>query len=377
MRVKQAAKTETGPIGQDATLEPQEPLLGLREGPRVGVGLGGPVPRVFGRRTVEEVLAFENAINQTGKNQGQGRPPETMETFVYGKRASGFYLLEVPLALLNHEHDPDQPDHIPASPGTAARIAAYAAAETEFPPLLVSFAQRKWPNSRGGGKAFVANGNHRAEAARCRGDLVVQAHMPKEDFDFWAEHVLGMGSAALDMPVRTVDRPEFRAWFHGSKVVDAVGQPRLLFHGTAEEFSVFRIPKRSRGNAFDRDSNQGVFLTGDPEQAAYFAFEKARAKRKVVFGAVEGDRILGVYAVLRNPMEVDYRDQSKWKNPDEMVALAKAAKAQGCDGLVLKGIFDAPIGKATDLFVVFNPTQIKSAFGNCGRFDPEDPDIRG
>ena len=46
-------------------------------------------------------------------------------------------------------------------------------------------------------------------------------------------------------------------------------------------------------------------------------------------------------------------------------ALAKITEATGYDGFV-----------KDDVYVVFNPTQIKSATDNIGTFDPENPDIR-
>jgi len=49
----------------------------------------------------------------------------------------------------------------------------------------------------------------------------------------------------------------------------------------------------------------------------------------------------------------------------------------GNDGVIFKNFSDSPnaIGGKSDIYAVFNPTQIKSATGNRGTFDPKDPNI--
>jgi hypothetical protein len=54
------------------------------------------------------------------------------------------------------------------------------------------------------------------------------------------------------------------------------------------------------------------------------------------------------------------------------------AKARGYDGVIFRDIYDSSIAQtvASDVYVAFEPTQIKSATANVGTFDPTDPDIR-
>jgi hypothetical protein len=52
----------------------------------------------------------------------------------------------------------------------------------------------------------------------------------------------------------------------------------------------------------------------------------------------------------------------------------------GCDGAIIRNVYD-PGGKghgseSGDVYCVFKPEQIKSAYGNRGTFDPTDDDIR-
>jgi hypothetical protein len=55
--------------------------------------------------------------------------------------------------------------------------------------------------------------------------------------------------------------------------------------------------------------------------------------------------------------------------------IQKALKTAGYDGRIVK-FGDAPLTDAETEFVVFEPTQIKSAIGNTGAFDINNPDIR-
>ncbi len=106
--------------------------------------------------------------------------------------------MEVPIALLNHQHDPADPDFCGIAEATEARIEAYRALHTEAPPSLIVYSQRNWPLKRGRGLAFVANGNHRVEAARRNGKATVKAHMPVEDYEFWTGMVLpGLASKGV------------------------------------------------------------------------------------------------------------------------------------------------------------------------------------
>ena len=59
--------------------------------------------------------------------------------------------------------------------------------------------------------------------------------------------------------------------------------------------------------------------------------------------------------------------------------IAETAEARGYDGIKIKDLADDNSdegGSPSDHYAVFRPTQIKSAIGNRGTFDPKDPDIR-
>jgi hypothetical protein len=62
-------------------------------------------------------------------------------------------------------------------------------------------------------------------------------------------------------------------------------------------------------------------------------------------------------------------------------SIAQIAKEHGYDGVIFKDIRDPGTGlhpnasPRSDVYVTFEPTQIKSSIGNTGTFNPLDPDI--
>jgi hypothetical protein len=143
------------------------------------------------------------------------------------------------------------------------------------------------------------------------------------------------------------DTSAFREWFGDSKVVDADGQPLVVYHGTA-------IPK----TAFDRNG-------GGAGIGAYFTPNRADAERYADLDAsVDGDDpiVMAVYLSIQNP-KIVRGDESFGVTPEQRDAL----EAEGFDG-----IHNPEIGE----YVAFRPEQIKSATGNEGTFDATNPDIR-
>lgn len=60
---------------------------------------------------------------------------------------------------------------------------------------------------------------------------------------------------------KVINSPEFKAWFKGSKVVDAEGNPLIVFHGTTHEFHTF-----SKKNAnYENDFGAGFYFSNTHE----------------------------------------------------------------------------------------------------------------
>ena len=98
-------------------------------------------------------------------------------------------------------------------------------------------------------------------------------------------------------------------------------------------------------------------------------------------GARRGANVVPAYLSLQNPLVIDAKRESF--DPDQQAAWIEEAKDGGNDGLIIKRYEDGGIGPGDrytsggihDVYVAFRPEQIKSATGNSGAFDPENPSI--
>lgn len=215
-----------------------------------------------------------------------------------------------------------------------------------------------------------------------------------------------------DVPLRQ-GTPAFDDWFQDSKVVDEQGRPLVVYHGTRGDFSSFD------GGAANSSSMTGVSdgvisFSSSAEAASSYAgrydvqgwdspenetkwqalwdankhFEASRfmlehyGTRRTVF---EGPgQVMPVYVAMQNPLVVD-AGGALWKEVpwrgDKVVAhdLVPYAKRQGHDGVIVRNVVDQAAGskdaKPADTVFAFRPEQIKSAIGNRGTFDPDDPNI--
>jgi hypothetical protein len=235
------------------------------------------------------------------------------------------------------------------------------------------------------------------------------------------------------------DTPQFKNWFGDSKIVNADGTPKVMYHGTARDISTF-IPNQANA----------IFVTSNPQFAESFSsssendmvidfLENATPKQSSLIiekaiekGIKEGDirssaanklrgmslsevaktagigdyviefaknqlpsnqNILPVYVRAENPFD--------YENPKHVDALHKElnkivgedfnfSKERLSDGdwsaieddttqEVIKSLgfdsFYAREGGEKNL-AVYKPEQIKSATGNVGTFDKYNPDIR-
>lgn len=90
---------------------------------------------------------------------------------------------------------------------------------------------------------------------------------------------------------------------------------------------------------------------------------------------------LQVYLSLKNPKVVELEQGSEFQEDLITNAIAEA-KTNGNDGVIIKGMYDSAAASdkgsnqiVSDIYIAFEPTQIKSATGNAGTFDPNNPNI--
>lgn len=151
----------------------------------------------------------------------------------------------------------------------------------------------------------------------------------------------------------------FKDWFgdwknhpeSASKVVNADGTPKVVYHGTNAEFNTFQ-----------------------QENGAYF-FSESRDYAESMADERGGNRIIEAYLKMKNPYTVKLSPKQFTDNIAEAPSI-RYAKEHGHDGVIFE--YD---GSKEDLaydkfYVVFDSAQIKSATDNIGTFDKTNPDIR-
>lgn len=151
-----------------------------------------------------------------------------------------------------------------------------------------------------------------------------------------------------DLQFSAPETDAFRRWFGDSKVVDAEGKPLVVYHGTGNDFDTF-MP--SDGGEY----GAGVYLTPDAKGASSYARYRGRT----------APNVMPVYVSIKNPAgPAEASNIASWRGEE---AVRPELMRRGYDGI---------IDKFSGQIVAFRPEQIKSAIGNRGTFDPNDPDIR-
>ena len=165
-------------------------------------------------------------------------------------------------------------------------------------------------------------------------------------------------SAAAPKSLPQTDSLAFRTWFGDSKVVDAQGQPQVVYHGTGAQFDTFMHTSGSTtGHA---SAAFGHYFTTDRGVAESYA-DQAAANADADDGVV-----VEAYLSIRNPYTMTEEEWRAAADHSEGLAIRDWIQAQGFDGI---HIADA------DFWVAFKPTQIKSATGNSGAFSASNPSI--
>jgi len=199
--------------------------------------------------------------------------------------------------------------------------------------------------------------------------------------------------------------PEFKKWFGEWDHPDAYTsretapsfpslgmdkeKPRVFYHGTRGDFTNFEVGREGwSSDVFGpyKSTRHAIFFTEDPEIASIYTSQG---------GEKSGGNIIPVYLNIRQPLDfTQYVDEEtldefekngisrrwlinfKWSHLDDEDGknFVEVAKKLGYDAV----IFYDENPATRDSFIswaVFDPSQIKSAIGNVGKFDPANPDI--
>ena len=194
-------------------------------------------------------------------------------------------------------------------------------------------------------------------------------------------------------PAPAANTPEFRRWFKDSKVVDEQGNPLVVYHGGADIVGEEEYGRKA-GPGFFKPSSRaalgaGIYFTPSEERARMYMQEYVAPEEDM------GAAITPVYLSMQNPlvlkpgrkhpvieafqilgMSQDSAERKVETAEEEYgyigTELQRMAKKQGYDGIVQYDVS----GESISEYVVFEPTQVKSATGNVGTFDPAQADIR-
>ena len=156
---------------------------------------------------------------------------------------------------------------------------------------------------------------------------------------------------------------------NSSKVVDENGEPMVVYHGTwvsrGENYDKWNPEKEAPFYQFS-ESDNGIHF-GTEDQAEYIIARKRRISEEDKGDYTGFSHIYASFLNIRNMYET-YDAGLRW------AAVISEAKSNGYDGLVYGNTHEGLYKKNS--YVVFNPTQIKSATDNIGTFDGKNEDIR-
>lgn len=172
----------------------------------------------------------------------------------------------------------------------------------------------------------------------------------------------------------------FYKWFGESKVVDKDGKPIVVYHGTASDFDSFSNEKI--GANFD--DNIGFYFTNntDHEVVNGNVYEDMTSAGAYAKNSVGSASIIPSYVSLKNPLIIEGDSdgagilalvETRMKSASGAL---QAAINKGHDGVIVKDTSTKlKSGEFETVVMAHLPTQIKSAIGNKGTFDPSDTSI--
>ena len=237
---------------------------------------------------------------------------------------------------------------------------------------------------------------------------------------------------------------EFKRWFgdwqndpaNASKVVNEDGKPKVLYHQTSADFTIFE-PRHEGAGTRDQDTPFGIFMKssdrnigvkGEKQMALYARIvnplrvtDRADLMYQLKKISPEYEKVSAELRSLNDAYQQKHEDAKKafadyivkWRqeNPDasrtaiyddagfnevyeaednvldewetearkvelrSKEAITRDLEKQGYDGVIIqtdKGSF----GRSTDAYIALHPEQVKSATDNVGTFDRSNPDIR-
>lgn len=184
--------------------------------------------------------------------------------------------------------------------------------------------------------------------------------------------------------------PAFKRWFGDSKVVDANGDPLVVYHGTIARPDTARVKSMGDIKAFDRMFTTQFRAPSIDTVGSWFSTNPGEGGAQMYSGSGPGSAIYPVYLSIQNPQVTTFqlmtrrarllangKDDGRMIGEAEVNAYRKWLKAMGKDGIKINESgnegsteFDNQVA-----WIALEPNQIKSATGNIGTYSPTSPDI--
>lgn len=229
-----------------------------------------------------------------------------------------------------------------------------------------------------------------------------------------------------EKPLKT-DSAKFKRWFAESKIVDENGKPLVMYHGTAQDIAQFRAkqagaifvtPKAKFAESFADSSEEWMrnnykdYLPPERWKTAQRYMDNDEFDKVSAMMPTRAN-IMPLYVKAEKPFDASNKAMADEviqeallrfgeKRPDGKPAIFKDGSPTLYDAGVIRlnlsgklnnwSTIEEPWFQATlrdlgfDSFyvteggvknlAVYDPTQLKSATGNSGEFDPANPDIR-
>ena len=108
-----------------------------------------------------------------------------------------------------------------------------------------------------------------------------------------SDYLINKNDIKFSLQKDLTNTSEFKKWFGDSKVVDKDGKPLVVYHGTTQDFTIFKKGK----NGY---LGSGIYLTSDKDYANRYAKK---------YGS--SGKILEAYANVKNPLPVTSNNPTK------------------------------------------------------------------
>jgi hypothetical protein len=200
------------------------------------------------------------------------------------------------------------------------------------------------------------------------------------------------------------DTPEFTTWFNDSKVVSPEGTPMVLYHGTvgladrsSMGFDTFNTKGRELGSHFGTVKQSNAFVKESrPNGRIYPVYLSIKNPLRLIDkGAFDAKGVMDQLVSLGIATAEQAKSIKALTNDNQQLdAMQALIKAAGYDGVVYlnrreglgqtnrKAVDEmtddevrAKYSDAADSYIAFDSAQIKSAIGNNGQFNENDPSI--